>query len=213
MLTFVAAGGLYVHCHLRGGAEFGRSWWEGGRLKNKQNCYDDLFAIADDLIARGISRPDLLVVTGGSNGGLMAGVAAVQRPDLWRVCVPRVPVLDLIADCRDPYGRSTTSMEYADPNDPEDVQRMASFSPYQLIGEGRCYPAVYLDAGANDPRCAPWHARKFAARLQAAQGGDAPILVHIWENVGHGAATAKDIQIEQNSEWLAFVMQQIGLIP
>ncbi|MES2496001.1 MAG: prolyl oligopeptidase family serine peptidase [Pseudomonadota bacterium] len=211
--AIVAAGGLYVHCHLRGGSEFGRNWWEGGRLKNKQNGYQDLYAIAEDLIARGASVPDRMAVAGGSNGGLMAGVAAVQRPDLWRACVARVPALDLIADCRDAYGRSTTAMEYADPDDPDEVRRMALFSPYQLIEPDSIYPAVYVDAGANDPRCAPWHARKFVARLQAAQAGDAPVLVHIWENVGHGSATAKDVQIEQNCEWLGFVMQQLALTP
>ena len=143
----------------------------------------------------------------------MAGVAIVQRPDLWRVAVPRVPALDLIADCRTPYGRVTTAMEYADPDHPDEVKRMALFSPYQMIENGRVYPSVFIEAGATDPRCEPWHARKFAARLQAAQAGESPILLHVWEGVGHGAATSRDVQVEQNSEWTAFVMQQLGLRP
>lgn len=213
MATFAAAGGLYVHCNLRGGGELGRDWWEGGRLKTKQNCYQDLYAIAEDLIARGITRPDLLAVTGGSNGGMMAGVAAVQRPDLWRAVVPRVPFLDIIGACREPYGRHVVATEFGDPDDAEEVRRMTLFSPYQLVKQGVSYPAIYIDAGDTDPRCPAWHSRKFAARLQAAQIGDAPILVHIWTNVGHGWATAKDVRIEESTEWLGFVMQQLSMTP
>jgi prolyl oligopeptidase len=213
MAAFVEAGGLFVHCHLRGGSEFGRDWWEGGRLKNKQNCYQDLYAIAEDLTARGVTRRDVMAVTGSSNGGLMAGVAVAQRPDLWRVVVPRVPFFDIIGGCRDPYGRYAVEFDYGDPDDAAEVRRMAQFSPYQMIEDGIAYPAVYIDAGDTDPRCPPWHSRKFAARLQAAQVGDAPILVHVWDNAGHGIATARHLQIEINSEWLAFVMQQCGMAP
>jgi prolyl oligopeptidase len=211
--AFVAAGGIFVHCHLRGGGEFGLEWWKSGRLKNKQNGYADLYSIAEDLIARGSTLPELLGVTGGSNGGLMVGVAVCQRPALWRVAVPRVPLLDVIGSFRDAYGFDTSQREFGDPNDPSEVRRMATFSPYHLVTDGVAYPAVFIDAGDTDRRCPPWHARKFAAKLQAAQGGPAPILVHIWENVGHGWATAKNVQIEQNAEWLAFVMQNLGMTP
>jgi len=99
MAAFVAAGGAFVHAHLRGGAEFGREWWQGGRMSNKQNCYQDLYAIAEDLIAAGRATPQSLAVTGGSNGGIMAAVAATQRPDLWKAVIPRVPLLDLVGAC------------------------------------------------------------------------------------------------------------------
>lgn len=210
MAAFVAAGGTFVHAHLRGGAEFGRDWWHAGRQRNKQNGYDDLYAIAEQLIATGRTTSELLALTGGSNGGLMSGVAVTQRPDLWRVVVPRVPLLDLLGACREPYGRYAVGLEFADLEDPEDVRRMLTFSPYHLVEE-REYPAVYLDAGATDPRCSPWHARKFGARLQAAQRGDAPIVVRIWENVGHGWATDKKTALEQNTAWLAFVMARLGM--
>ena len=214
LATFVAAGGSFVHCHIRGGGEFGREWWEGGRLKNKQNCYQDLYAIAEDLIARGETRPDLLGLTGYSNGGLMSAVAAMQRPDLWRVVAPRVPLIDLIGGCRETYGRWGIAMDYGNPDDPDEVRHMAGFSPYHLVNDhGAAYPAIYLDAGDTDPRCPPWHSRKLAARLQASQTSEAPILLHIWENAGHGFATAKDIQVEEVTELLAFVMQQIGMTP
>jgi prolyl oligopeptidase len=211
MAAFVAAGGVFVHAHLRGGAEYGREWWEGGRLGNKQNCYQDLYAVAEDLIASERCTPEKLAVTGASNGGLMAGVAATQRPDLWKVVVPRVPILDLIGACRDPYNWMATILDRADVEDPKEVCRLASFSPYHLVHEGVSYPAMFIDAGETDPRCPPWHARKFAARLQRATSGNAPILLRVWENVGHGWATDKNSALTQNTEWLAFAMRHLGL--
>jgi prolyl oligopeptidase len=210
MAAFVAAGGVFVHAHLRGGGEFGLEWWQGGRKRNKQNCYDDLFAVAEDLIAASVCTSQSLAVTGGSNGGLMAGVAATQRPALWRAVVPRVPVLDLIGHNRYPYGRMMFE-ELVDVEDSEDVRRLATFSPYHLVREGVAYPAVFLEAGDTDPRAPAWHARKFAARLQRASSGAAPVLLHVWENVGHGFATDRNIAVLQNAEWLAFTLQQLGV--
>ncbi|TCO54183.1 prolyl oligopeptidase family serine peptidase [Actinocrispum wychmicini] len=213
MASFAAAGGLFVHAHLRGGAEYGKDWWDAGRMANKENCYADLYAVAEDLITRGVTTTDLLGVTGGSNGGLMAGVAITQRPDLWRVGVPRVPFLDVLGALRDPYGEGVVTMEFGDPTDADEVRRLSRFSPYHLVRDGTEYPAVYVDAGATDPRCPPWHARKWAARMQAAQAGDAPVLIRIWDDVGHGWATPALTMVTEYTEWLAFVMLHLGLIP
>jgi prolyl oligopeptidase len=210
--AFVAAGGTFVLSHLRGGGEYGREWWEGGRSKNKQNSFADLYAIAEDLIARGDATAELLGLTGASQGGLTTGVAVTQRPDLWKVAVPRAPLLDLIGALRDPYFYWWCD-EYADPKDPSEISRMMGFSPYHLVRDGASYPAVLIDAGDTDPRTPPWHARKWAARMQAAQEGDAPILLHIWENVGHGDATARQILVAETAEWLAFVMQHLSMKP
>ncbi|WP_163505234.1 prolyl oligopeptidase family serine peptidase [Fodinicola acaciae] len=211
MSSFVDSGGVLVHVHLRGGGEFGRHWWEQGRLKNKRNCYDDLHAIAEDLIATGVTSPNLLGVTGGSNGGLLAGVVATLRPTLWAVSVPRVPLLDAIGATQDGYGRFAISLELADLDDPDDVRRLASLSPYHLVEDGVDYPAVYLDAGDTDPRCPPWHARKFAARLQAATAGPNPVLLRVWRDVGHGWATDREVAITEHTSWLAFVMKRFGM--
>lgn len=211
MAAFVAAGGVFVHAHLRGGCELGLEWWQGGRMGTKQNCYRDLFAIAEDLIAANRTSKPLLAVTGESNGGLMAGNAVTQRPDLWGVVIPRVPLLDLIGACRTPYGLMAVTMDLAEVEHPEEVRRLAGFSPYHLVREGVSYPAVFVDAGATDPKCPPWHARKFVARLQHATTGDAPILLRVWENVGHGAATDKAVGIDQYAEWLAFTLQHLGV--
>lgn len=211
MAAFVAAGGVFVHAHLRGGGELGREWWQGGRMTNKQNCFEDLYAIAEDLIATKRCTPQTLAVTGGSNGGLVSGVAATQRPDLWKVVVPRVPILDLIGACRDSYGRMAVMMEYANVAETDEVLRLTTFSAYHLVRDGGSYPAIFFDAGDTDPRCPPWHARKVAARLQRATASKAPVLLHVWENVGHGRATDKSVAIAQNTEWLAFVMRHLGL--
>jgi prolyl oligopeptidase len=213
MAAFIAVGGVYVHAHLRGGGEFGLNWWQGGRMVNKQNCYHDLYAVAEELIAANRCTPQTLAVTGLSNGGLMAGVAVTQRPDLWKVVVPRVPILDLIGSCRDPYDRWVMMLEYANVEDPDEVRRLATFSPYHLVREGVAYPAVFLDAGDTDPRCPPWHARKFAARMQRATTGSAPILLHVWENVGHGFATDKNVAVTEHTEWLAFTFRHLGIEP
>jgi prolyl oligopeptidase len=213
MAAFVGSGGVFVHAHLRGGGELGLDWWRQGRRANKQQSYDDLYAVAEDLVARGITSTDQLAVVGSSNGGLLAAAAATQRPDLWRAAVPRVPVTDLLGGLRDPYLKWAIESEFVDPGDPDGRSRLVDVSPYHLATDGVRYPAVYIDAGDTDPRCPPWQARKLAARLQAATAGDAPILLHVWEQVGHGWATARDVEVTEHTEWLAFVMQHLGLAP
>ena len=141
----------------------------------------------------------------------MAGVAIAQRPDLWAVVVPRVPIVDLIGACREPYGRMGVTLEYANVEDPLDVQRLATFSPYHLVRKGVDYPAVFIDAGDTDPRCPAWHARKLAACLQSATSADAPILLHVWEKAGHGAATDMKTMVAEHTEWLAFTLRCLGV--
>jgi prolyl oligopeptidase len=211
MAAFVAAGGIFVHAHLRGGGELGLAWWEAGRMRNKQRGYEDLYAIAEDLIATGITSAGKLAVTGASNGGTMAAVAATQRPELWAAAIPRVAVLDQIGSCREPYGRQSAIEEKADIGDPAEVRRLATFSPYHLVREGVKYPAIYIDMGATDPRCPAWHGRKLAARLQKTTASSAPVLLHVWEGAGHGWATGRNIAIEQNAEWLAFALSCLGI--
>jgi prolyl oligopeptidase len=214
MAAFVAAGGVYIHCHIRGGAELGREWWHAGRMQNKQNCYQDLYAIAGDVVAKQLADPFRLAVTGRSNGGLMALVAAAQRPELWRAVVAQVPVADLIGVLRNPYGYYAVSSEYADPTDATEVMRLSAFSPYHLIKDGVAYPTTLIQAGAADPRCPPWHARKIAARMQQASvRNKPPILLRVRETAGHGLADRKQDRFDTAIEWLAFVMRELQLDP
>lgn len=211
MSAFVAAGGIFVHGHIRGGAELGTAWWQDGRMQHKQHGYQDLYAIAEDLLAKGLSAPGMLAMTGRSNGGLMAGVAVAQRPDLWRVVVPQVPVSDVLRMPQDAYGRYALASEYGNPDDPQELLRMAGFSPYHLLRKGPHYPAVHIEAGDTDPRCPPWHARKLAARLQAVS--DRPALLRIRSHAGHGQATGKDILLDGHATWLAFILRELGMTP
>lgn len=210
MAAFVAAGGVLVQAYLRGGGEFGRDWYRAAHREQRHVRDADLVAVAEHLIAEGVTTAGRLALTGGSDGGLMCGVAVTTRPDLWRAVLPREPLLDLIGGTRDPYLDFVIRKAWADPDDPAEVRRLLRLSPYELVGPG-VFPAVYIQAGATDPRCRPWHARKFAARMQAAQEGEAPILLHVFDNAGHGAATSHDVAVAQDAEWLAFLVKTLGL--
>jgi prolyl oligopeptidase len=212
MAAFVEAGGVFVHANLRGGAECGDAFRQSGRLRHKQNTFNDLYAVAEALVAAGVTTRDKLGVVGASNGGLLAAAAAVQRPDLFAVCIPRVGILDVVRARIYPYGLWGVKQDYGDPGDPGDLHYLLSYSPYQNIEDGTDYPAVFVEAGSNDPACPAWLSRKFAARLQRATASDNPVLLRVWHDVGHGA-TGKHASIEQDTHCLAFAMQQLGLTP
>ncbi len=202
---FLDAGGIYVVAHLRGGGEYGSDWWMQGRLDAKQNVFDDLFAVCERLIADGVTRADQLAFQGSSNGGLVAGAAITQRPDLFRAVVAQVPLLDLLR-----AGTFAGVTEFGDPQNPAHARTRAAYSPYHNVREA-AYPAVLLEAGENDPRCPPWHARKMAARLQAANLSDHSVLLRVWADSGHVGGADRRTQLDQSTDWLAFVMQQLGM--
>ncbi len=214
MAPFVRAGGVFVQANLRGGAEYGAEWHDDGRLLNKQNTFDDLFAVAESVVASGLSTPERMAMQGGSNGGLLAGVAIVQRPDLWRVVAPLVPIFDQMQPFPpDPaYNaiRAFWLQEYGDPNDPETAKVLYSYSPYHNIRDGVSYPAVFQVFGEKDLGCPPFHGRKFTARLQAATSSGRPVMLRVWKNVGHGAGDPATSSAQQ-AEWLAFAMRELGM--
>jgi len=213
LAPFLRAGGVYVQANLRGGGEYGKAWHDGGRFRCKQNTFDDLYAVAEHLIAAGISVPERLAIQGASNGGLTAGAAINQRPDLWRVVVPVIPVLDVLDDLGSgalaeeilSYARS----EYGDFRDPEFAAVMAAYAPIQNIRDGVAYPAVCAVYGEKDPGCTPRQGRSYIARLQAANRSEQPILLRVWKDQSHGAYGRANV--ERNAEWLSFVMQQLGM--
>jgi prolyl oligopeptidase len=208
--AWIQAGGVLVLAHLRGGGEYGADWWRQGRLKHKQNSFNDVYAVAEDLIERGMATPETLGVIGGSNGGVMAAVVAVQRPDLFRVSVPQVPITDILAVGRDPLTAMICKLDYGDPDDPASARALHAWSPYQNVRDDVAYPAVLVDSGMNDPRCPPWHGRKFAARLQQASASDRPILLRVRAGAGHGTVGKADHD-RQSAEVLAFLADQLGL--
>ena len=212
MTAFIAAGGVYLHAHIRGGGEFGIDWWRQGSLHNKYKSYADLYAIADDVRRRGLTSPDRLALTGASNGGLVASLAAIEAPALWRVVVPQVPVTDLIALLRHPYGRYVVAQEFAHVEEPGEINRLLQMSPYHRAQKASQLPSLFIDSGAADPRCPPWHARKLAATLQA-NAPHATILLRVREGVGHGFATPRAVQVDLYTEWLSFVMNELHMVP
>jgi prolyl oligopeptidase len=213
-VPFIEAGGVFVQASLRGGAEYGKAWHEGGRLGNKQNTFDDLEAVAMALVAEGVAAPDRLAFQGASNGGLLAGVAIVQQPHIWRAVVPSVPLFDMLEPL--PNTAATAGIraifyeDYGNAENPQDASRIRAWSPYHNIKDGVAYPAVFQVFGEHDVGCMPFHGRKFTARLDEAGTGGRPIHLRVWRDTGHGvmdpvAAAA------QTAEWLAFVMDQLGM--
>lgn len=211
--AFVAAGGALAISHQRGGSDLGSDWADAGRVEHKQNSFDDLYAIAEDLVATGVTTTEKLALTGWSNGGIMAGVAYAQRPDLWAAVVAQCPVLDIVGTHRHPYGRFAVTAEYGDLDDPDDVARLARMSPYQNLKDGVAYPALYVHTGGADVACPPGPTRKFIARAQAATSVGGPALVRVWNEVGHGMATSRSDSITHATHWLAFLMRHLGMVP
>jgi prolyl oligopeptidase len=209
LAAWVRAGGVLVLMHLRGGGELGPEMWRQGRLQHKQNSFNDVYAVGEDLVARGFTTAAQLGVVGGSNGGVMAAVVAVQRPDLFRASISQVPITDALGRARDAVTMGA-SLDYGDPSDPEMSEVLLAWSPFQNIKDGTAYPALLLDAGKNDPRCPPWHVRKMAARMQPANNGPNPILMRVRDGAGHGSVGLKDQRAEQ-ADWLAFFIDQLGL--
>jgi prolyl oligopeptidase len=209
--AFLDAGGVYVHVNARGGGEHGQEFKEQGNLQHKQNSFRDVHAIAQDLVTRGISGPRQIAVTGSSGGGVLMATAVVQRPDLFGVGIPRVGLYDLLRTAKDEYGLMGMRFLMGDPLDETDAERISLFSAYHLVQDGVDYPSIMFEAGENDHRCPPWHARKTGARLQAATSSDRPVLIRVWRDTGHGEATGITTRLDQTAEYLAFAMRELGM--
>jgi prolyl oligopeptidase len=207
LAPFVEAGGTLVLPHLRGGGEHGERHWHEGRLEHKQRTFDDLYAVVEAVVARQISERDRIGLVGASNGGLLAGAALAQRPDLFRVVVPIVPLLDMLHYHRDPYA-AEYAIEYGDPRDAAFARILQAYSPYHNVHDGVRYPATLVVCGDADIRCPSWHGRKLVARLEKASVGDRPILLRVVEDAGHLTAATRSAR-----EWLGFVMAELGMMP
>ena len=183
-------GGVLAVACLRGGDEFGEGWHKDGCLGNKQNVYDDFIAAADWLVETGKASRGKLAIQGGSNGGLLTAVVANQRPDLCRAVISAVPLTDMLRYHKFQFAKSWT-MEYGDPDKPEEFAWIRPYSPYHNVKDGTAYPAILLTAGLKDGRVNAFHARKMAAQWQRATSSDHPVLLRIDRKGGHGAAGLK----------------------
>jgi prolyl oligopeptidase len=209
---FLEAGGLMAIPNLRGGGEYGEEWHQGGMLGKKQNVFDDYIAAAEWLIKEKYTDPKHLVIQGGSNGGLLMGAALTQRPDLFRAVVCQVPLLDMVRYHKFLIARLWIP-EYGSADDPEQFKWLYAYSPYHHVKDGTAYPAVLLATAELDTRVDPLHARKMAARLQAATSSDQPILLRLEPKAGHGAGKPRGKVLDELTDTWSFVFWQLGLKP
>ncbi|HEU5485355.1 MAG TPA: prolyl oligopeptidase family serine peptidase [Microlunatus sp.] len=209
---WLAAGGALVIANLRGGGEFGTDWYESGRLTSKQNVFDDAVAVAEDLIATGVTTREQLAVHGRSNGGLLVGALITQRPDLFAAAVPGVGVLDMLRFHLFTVGAAWKS-DYGDPDDPADFATALAYSPLHKITNGTSYPATLVLTGDHDDRVVPLHSHKFTATLQWAQAGPDPVLSRIETATGHGAGKPTRLVAAEWADLLAFAAHHTGLVP
>jgi prolyl oligopeptidase len=207
--AWLERGGMLAVANLRGGGEFGRAWHDGGRLGAKQNVFDDFCACARWLAASGWSRPGRIAIAGGSNGGLLTGACLTQHPELFGACIAFVGVLDMLRFARFTIGRAWIA-DYGDPADPAQYRWLRAYSPLHNLVPGTRYPATLLLTGDHDDRVVPAHSFKFAAALQAAQGGDAPVLIRVETQAGHGAGKPTAKLVAETADVLAFLDLAIG---
>ena len=209
--VWLELGGVYAVPNLRGGGEYGKQWHDAGTKMQKQNVFDDFIAAAEYLIKEKYTSPQYLAIRGGSNGGLLVGATMLQRPDLFKVALPAVGVLDMLryhtftagAGWAYDYGTSDDSKEM--------FEYLKAYSPLHNVKQGVAYPATLITTGDHDDRVVPAHSFKFAAELQAKQTGNNPILIRIETNAGHGAGTPVSKTIEQNADLQAFTLWNMGI--
>ncbi|HQR46885.1 MAG TPA: prolyl oligopeptidase family serine peptidase [Thermoanaerobaculia bacterium] len=208
-IAWLESGGLYAQPSIRGGSEYGEEWHRAGMLAKKQNVFDDFIAAAEWLVANKWTSPARLGIVGGSNGGLLVGAVLNQRPDLFGAAVPQVGVMDMLRFHRFTIGWAWVS-DYGSPDDPEAFAWIYPYSPLHNIRKGVRYPAVLAVTADHDDRVVPGHSFKYTAALQAAQGGDAPILIRIETKAGHGAGKPTAKQIEETADIQAFLLKALG---
>lgn len=210
LLLWLERGGVVAVPNLRGGGEYGETWHQAGMLARKQATFDDAIACAEWLVAEGWTTPALLAAQGGSNGGLLMGALLTQRPDLFGAVVVGVPLLDMLRYHRFLIARLWIP-EYGCADDPVQFHWLHAYSPYHRVREGERYPAVLLATAESDTRVDPLHARKMAARLQAATAGDGPILLRLEARAGHGAGKPVAKVLEELTDTWTFIVQALKL--
>ena len=207
-------GGIYAETNLRGGGEYGEEWHQAGTKMNKLNVFNDFIAAAEYLIKEGWTNPEKLVIEGGSNGGLLVGATVNLRPDLFKVAIPRVGVMDMMRyhlftigwNWASDYGRSDDS--------PEMAEYLLGYSPlHNIKNDGTPYPAILVTTADHDDRVVPAHSFKYAATLQAADTGDAPKLIRIDSKAGHGAGKPISKVIDEWTDMYSFTFYNLGIEP
>lgn len=210
-IPFLENGGIYVQVNLRGGSEYGEEWHVAGTKMQKQNVFDDFISAAEWLVTNSFTSKDHIAIMGGSNGGLLVGACMTQRPDLFKVCIPQVGVMDMLR-----YHKFTIGWNWApDYGTSEDSKEMFeylySYSPLHNLKKGVSYPATLVTTADHDDRVVPAHSFKFAATLQECQGGTAPVLIRIDSKAGHGGGKPLAKQLEEQADIYSFIMWNLGM--
>jgi prolyl oligopeptidase len=209
-LVWMEMGGVFAQPNLRGGGEYGEEWHQAGTKLKKQNVFDDFIAAAEWLIANKYTSPAKLAIGGGSNGGLLVGAVMTQRPELFGATLPAVGVMDMLRFHKFTIGWAWTS-DYGSPDNPEEFRALYAYSPLHNIKPGTAYPPTMVTTADHDDRVVPAHSFKFAAAMQAAQSGPAPILIRIETKAGHGAGKPTAKVIEEVADKWAFLTRVLNM--
>lgn len=209
-LVWMEMGGIYAVANLRGGGEYGEKWHEAGEKHNKQNVFNDFISAAQYLIDQKYTSTPKLAIGGASNGGLLVGACLTQRPDLFGAAVPGVGVMDMLRFQKFTIGWAWAS-DYGSSDNAADFPYLYAYSPLQHIAPGTRYPATFITTGDHDDRVVPAHSFKFAATLQAAQAGPAPILIRIETRAGHGAGKPTSKIIDEIGDRWAFLAKELDM--
>ncbi|RAJ17772.1 prolyl oligopeptidase family serine peptidase [Olleya aquimaris] len=208
--VWMEQGGVYAVPNLRGGGEYGKAWHDAGTQLKKQNVFDDFIAAAEYLIENKYTSSDYLAIRGGSNGGLLVGATMTQRPDLMKVALPAVGVLDMLRYHTFTAGAGW-AYDYGTADDSKEMfEYLKGYSPVHNVKEGVQYPATLITTGDHDDRVVPAHSFKFAAELQAKQTGNNPTIIRIETDAGHGAGTPVSKTIEQYADIYGFTLFNMG---
>jgi prolyl oligopeptidase len=209
-IEWIEHGGIYAVANLRGGGEYGESWHEAGTKRNKQNVFDDFIAAAEWLISNKYTSTPKLAISGRSNGGLLVGATLNQRPDLFGAALPAVGVMDMLRFNKFTIGWAWT-VDYGSPDNVEEFPALRAYSPLHNIKPGTKYPPTLITTADHDDRVVSGHSFKYAAALQQAQAGPAPILIRIDVKAGHGAGKPTAKLIEELADTHAFLEKALDL--
>jgi len=211
-LALLEKGVIYAQATLRGGGEYGEEWHQAGVKQNKQNVFDDFIAAAEYLIYNKYTDAEKLAVNGGSNGGLLVGAVVNQRPELFRVAVPAVGVMDMLRYHTFTIGWNWASDYGTSADSPEMFRYLYAYSPlHNIRNDGTPYPAILITTADHDDRVVPAHSFKYAATLQAANTGKAPKIIRIETKAGHGAGKPISKQIEETADIYSFILYNLGV--
>ena len=210
-IPFLENGGIYAQANLRGGGEYGEEWHQAGTKMRKQNVFDDFIAAAEWLISNGYTNKDKIAINGGSNGGLLVGACMTQRPDLFRVAVPQVGVMDMLRYHKFTIGWNWAS-DYGTSDDSKEMfEYLKGYSPLHNLKKDTRYPATLVTTADHDDRVVPAHSFKFAATLQECNDGTTPTLIRIDSKAGHGAGKPMGKVLEEQADIYGFIMYNLGM--